>query len=428
MFLTKKHLSRRTVLKGAGAAVALPLLDAMIPAHTAFGQTAAAIKPRLGFVYFPHGAVQKFWTPEGTGRDFKFSRILKPLESMRDYVTVVSGLRNKGAENSPGPHGTTELSWLSCAGRPGRTPTGEFGVTLDQFAVRHIGQGTPLPSIELCTEAGGYSSLSYRTPMQQLEMESNPRKVFYTLFGQGDTKEERQRIVQTTGSLLDYVSEATASLKKEIDAGDRAIVGDYLESVREIERRVQKVAAGEGGAVELPDAPLGAPDDFTELLDVQFELMALAWQTNQTRVATFRMCNEVSMRAYTWLGISEAFHPLSHHGEDPEKVERLLKVQIYHAERMAKFAQRLKGIADGEKNLLDNSLILFGSNMANSDLHDADPVPSALIGRGAGKVKGNQHLHYPQDTPHANLLVTMAQRIGVPLEKLADSTGAFAEV
>ncbi|RYZ62683.1 MAG: DUF1552 domain-containing protein, partial [Proteobacteria bacterium] len=313
-----------------------------------------------------------------------------------------------------------------CVGRPGRN--GDNGVPVDQIAVRKIGQGTPLPSLEMCTEAGGYSSLAYRTPTQQLEMESNPRKVFYTLFGQGDNKLERQQIVSTTGSLLDYVRGATESLNNEIDASDRAIVSDYLESVREIERRVQKVKASQGDGVELPDAPLGAPDEFTELLDVQFELMALAWQTNQTRVASFRMCNEVSMRAYTWLGISEAFHPLSHHSEDPEKVERLLKVQIYHTERMAKFAQRLKATPDGEKNLLENSLILFGSNMANSDMHDADPVPSALIGHAAGTVKGNQHLHYPQDTSHANLLLTMMDRVKVPLEKFADSTGTFTEV
>jgi hypothetical protein len=428
MFVTRKHLSRRTVLKGAGASIALPLLDAMVPAHTALANTAAAPRARLGFVYFPHGAVQRYWTPQAEGRDFEFSHILKPLEPFREHVTVVSGLRNKGAENAGGPHSTTEMSWLSGVGRPGRTTTGELGVSVDQIAVRHIGQGTPLPSLELCTEAGGYTSLSFRTPVQQLEMESNPRKVFYTLFGQGDNKQERQQIVRTTGSLLDYVREATVSLNQEIDASDRRIVGDYLESVREIERRVQKLQASAGSAVELPDAPLGAPDDFTELLDVQFELMALAWQTNQTRVATFRMCNEVSMRAYTWLGISEAFHPLSHHGEDPEKIERLLRVQVYHSERMARFAKRLQGIPDGERTLLDNAVILFGSNMANSDMHDADPVPSALIGRAAGAIRGNQHLHYPQDTPHANLLVTLMQRVGVPLEKLADSTGAFSEV
>lgn len=428
MFLTRKHLSRRSVLKGAGASIALPLLDAMIPAHTALANTAAAPQARLGFVYFPHGAVMQHWTPKLTGHDFEFSPVLKPLESLREYVTVVSGLRNRGAENSGGPHATTEQAWLSCVTPRQRIPAGENGISADQVAARHIGQGTPLPSLELSTEVGGYSSLCYRTPVQQLEMEANPRKLFFALFGQGDTKEERQQIVQTTGSLLDYVTDATRAINQEIDASDRAIVSDYLDSVREIERRVQKLRANEGHSVELPDAPLGAPDDFTELLDVQFELMALAWQTNQTRIMTYRMGIEVSMRVYSWLGLSEAFHPLSHHGEVPEKIARLLRVQIYHTERLAKFAMRLKGIRDGENSLLDNAVILFGSGMSNSDLHDADPLPSALIGRGAGGIKGGQHLHYPQDTPHANLLLTMLQRAGVPVEKFADSTGAFAEV
>jgi hypothetical protein len=428
MFLTKKHLSRRTVLKGAGASIALPLLDAMIPAHTALAKTAAAPRARLGFVYFPHGAVMQHWTPEQTGRDFQFSPILKPLESLRDHVTVVSGLRNKGAENSPGPHGTTEQSWLSCVTPRQRNLESGAGITVDQIAARHISQDTPLPSLEMTTEAGGYSSLCYRTASQQLEMEANPRKSFYQLFGQGDTKAERHEIIQTTGSLLDYVRDATRDLNKEIDAGDRIIVSDYLESVREIERRVQKLKAGESTAVELPDAPLGAPDDFTEQLDVQLELIALAWQTNQTRVATYRMGVEVSMRVYSWLGISEAFHPLSHHGDDPEKIARLLPVQIYHTERMAKFAHRLKGIKDGENNLLDNAAILFGSAMSNSDRHDADPLPAVLIGQGAGTIKGNQHLHFPQDTPHANLLMTMLQRARVPFDKFSDGTGVFTEV
>jgi hypothetical protein len=428
MFLTKKHLSRRTMLRGAGFAVGLPLLDAMIPAGTALAQTAAAPRTRLGFVYFAHGAVQRFWQPEQTGRDFQFSHILKPLESLRSHVTVVSGLRNKGAENSPAPHFTTEVSWLTGVGRNGRAPDGQLGISVDQYAARHIGQDTPLPSLELCTEPGGYSSLSYRTPVQQLEMESNPRKVFYKLFGQGDTRDQRHEIVQTTGSLLDYVKDAADDLTKNLDAADCNVVESYLESVRETERRVQKMKAAEGQNLELPEAPLGAPDDFTELLDMQFELMALAWQTNQTRITTMRMVNEVSMRVYSWLGVSEAFHPLSHHGEDPEKIQRLLRVQVYHTERLAKFAKRLAAIRDGENSLLDNSAILFGSNMANSDLHDADPVPSLVLGRAGGAIKGNQHLHYPQSTPHANLLVTLAQRAGVPLEKLADSTGALAEL
>jgi hypothetical protein len=428
MFLTRKHLSRRTLLKGAGVSIGLPLLDAMIPAHTAVANTAAAARARLGFVYFPHGAVMQHWTPKQIGRDFEFSPVLKPLEVLRDHVTVVSGLRNKGAENSGGPHATTEQSWLSAVMPRQRDIKTGAGTTVDQIAAAHIGQDTPLPSLEMSTESGGYSSLCYRTATQQLEMEANPRKSFYQLFGEGDTKAERHAIVQTTGSLLDYVRDATTVLNKELDASDRMIVSDYLEAVREIERRIQKLKADEGKSVELPNAPLGAPDDFTELLDVQFELMALAWQTNQTRVCTYRMGVEVSMRVYSWLGISEAFHPLSHHGDDPEKIARLLPVQIYHSERMAKFVKRLHSIQDGENTLLHNSAILFGSAMSNSDTHNADPLPAAIIGRGAGAIKGGQHLHYPQDTPHANLLMTMLHRVGVPLDKFSDATATLNEV
>ena len=425
-FLTRKHLSRRTVLKGAGASIALPLLDAMIPAHTALANTAAAPKARLGFVYFPHGAVMQFWTPKQAGRDFQFSPVLKPLEPLRDYLTVVSGLRNKGGESSD-PHGIIEMTWLSCVGPKDREPTGDRGVTADQLAARHLGQDTPLPSLEICGEPGGYSSLSYRTPSQQLPMEGNPRKTFYQMFGQGDTNEERRGILTATGSLLDYVKDASASLNRKLDASDRALVDDYLDSVREIERRVQKLKVSQESMGNLPNAPLGAPDDFTELLDVQFEMMALAWQTNQTRVTTLRLAKEATMRTYTMVNVNEAFHPLSHHGEDPEKLTKLVRIQSYHTERMAKFAQRLKGMKEGEGSLLDSAIILFGSNMSNSDRHNNDPLPSAIIGRGGG-IKGGQHLHYPQDTPHANLLVTMLQRAGAPVEKIADSTGAFAEV
>src|SRR5262245_7122662 len=426
MFLTRKHLSRRTVLKGTGAAIALPLLDAMVPAATALANTAAAPKPRLGFVYFPHGAVMQFWTPKEAGRDFKFSPVLKPLEPLRDYVTVVSGLRNKGGESSD-PHGIIEMTWLSCVSPKDRVATGDSGVTADQLAARHIGQDTSLPSLEICGEPGGYSSLSYRTPLQQLPMEGNPRKTFYQMFGQGDTNEERRGILSATGSLLDYVKESSASLNRTLDASDQAVVSDYLDSVREIERRVQKLKASQESMGDLPNAPLGAPDDFTELLDVQFEMMALAWQTNQTRITTLRLAKEATMRTYPMVNVNEAFHPLSHHGEDPEKHARLVRIQAWHTERMAKFAQRLKGMKEGEGSVLDSAIILYGSNMSNSDRHNNDPLPSTIIGRGGG-IKGGQHLHYPQDTPHANLLVTMLQRAGAPVQKIADSTGAFAEI
>jgi Protein of unknown function (DUF1552) len=426
VFLTKKHLSRRTVLKGVGVSIGLPLLDAMIPAGTALAKTAAAVKPRLGFVYFPHGAVEKYWTPEGVGSNFKFSPILKPLEPLREYVTVVTGLRNKGGESSD-PHGIVEETWLSCVHPQDRNVKTGAGITADQMAARQIGQETPMPSLEICGEPGGYSSLSYTTPQQQLPMEDNPRKVFYSLFGQGDTNEERKAILESDGSLLDYAQEATTRLDRQLDGSDRAIVGEYLDSVREIERRVQKLKVASASFGNLPPAPLGAPEDFTELLDVQFEMMALAWQTHQTRIVTFKMAKEATMRTYPQVQVSDAFHPLSHHGEREDNFVKLLRIQSYHTARFAKFAQRLKSMKEGDGTVLDNAVVLFGSNMANSDRHNQDPIPQLIIGRGGG-IKGGQHLHYPQDTPHSNILLTVAQRAGAPVQKIGDSTGVLAEV
>ena len=424
MFLTKKHLSRRMILRGAGVTIALPLLDAMIPAATAHAQTAAAIKPRIAYVYFPHGAVQKFWTPDGTGKDFKFSRILKPLEDMRDYVTVVSGLRNKPGESSD-PHGIIEATWLTCQAPTGVKANADSGVSIDQLALRQIGKDTPLSSIELCGEPGG--AVSYKTPGVGLPLEGNPRKVFTTMFGPGDSNAERKNLLESTGSLLDYVREASQTLNSSLGASDRVLVSDYLESVREVEGRVQKLTAKADAFGQLPNAPLGAPDDFTELLDIQFEMIALAFQTNQTRVATMRMIKEASMRTFPNVNVDEAFHPLSHHGDDPEKHERLVRVQAYEVERFARFGKRLASIKEGNSNVLDNSIILYGSNMANSDLHNNNPLPQLVLGRGGG-IKGGQHLAMPKDTPHANLLLTTAQRAGVTLDKFGDSTGPIADI
>jgi hypothetical protein len=427
MFVFKKHMSRRTVLKGAGATIALPLLDAMIPAGTALAQTPAVASPRLGFVYFPHGALYEEWTPTKVGRDFDFPFILKPLEPFREYVTVVTGLRNKGGESSS-PHGIVEETWLNCVSPRLRNAKTGVGVTADQIAARHLGKDTSLPSLELCGEPGGM--ISFRTPGQPLPMESNPRKAFYSMFGQGDTKEEREAILSTTGSLLDYVREATATLNNRLDVSDRARVSEYLDSVREIEQRVQKLEENARSLGDLPGAPLGPPEDFGELLTIQFEMIALSFQTNRTRVATMKMVEEASMRTYPNLDVHEAFHPTSHWGGFPDRIANLRKIQNYHTAVFAKFVKRLADMREGNGSVLDDSIILFGSNMANSDAHNNDPLPQALIGRGGG-VKGNQHLHYPQDTPHANILVTMLNRAGVPAqdyEKFADNTGAFVEV
>lgn len=427
MFLTRKHLPRRTLLKGAGAAIALPLLDAMIPAGTALAQTAAAPRTRLGFVYFPHGALQEEWEPSRIGRNFEFPFILEPLETLREYVTVVSGLRNKGGE-SGSPHGITQETWLNAVSPRRRNNATGVGITVDQIAARHLGRDTPLPSLELCGEPGGI--ISFRTPEQPLPMEGNPRKVFYSMFGQGDTAQERQSILSTTNSLLDYVRESTASLAAKLDAADRAKVSDYLDSVREIEIRVQRLEESTQSMSDLPDAPLGPPEDFGELLDVQFEMIALAWQTNRTRVTTMKMVEEASMRTYPHLGVNEAFHPTSHWGGFPERIANLRLIQNWHTQVFAKFARRLANTPDGDGSLLDQAIILFGSNMANSDAHNNDPLPQALIGRGGG-LEGGQHLRYPQDSPHANLLATLLERAGVPSEEFdgfADSTGPLSEI
>jgi hypothetical protein len=309
-----------------------------------------------------------------------------------------------------------------------RNATTGVGMSADQIAARYLQKETTLPSMEICGEPGGM--ISFRNPTQPLPMEGNPRKVFISMFGQGQTTEERQAILGTTTSLLDYVTQATADLNRKLDASDRAKVDNYLDSVREVELRVQKLKQDGESLADLPDAPIGAPDDFGELLDVQFELFALAWETNRTNVVTMKMVEEASMRTYPNLDVHEAFHPTSHWGGFPERIANLRKIQNYHTSVFAKFAQRLANTSDGDGSLLDHSIILFGSNMANSDAHDADPLPQALIGRGGG-VKGNQHVKYKQDSPHANILVTMLERAGVPgeeFEKFADSTGPLSEV
>jgi hypothetical protein len=437
VFISKKYLSRRTVLQGAGAVIALPLLDAMIPAATALAQTAAAPAPRMGFVYFPHGAIMNRWAPAAAGTDFEIPQILKPLEPYRAQMTIVSGLRNKAGE-SPSQHAIIAGTWLTCVPPPvSQAPHG--GVSADQFAAQHLGQDTPLPSLELAGEGGGgacdpaygcaYSgTISFRTPTQPLPMENNPRKVFERLFGQGDTAQERHEITAETGSILDFVSQSASDLQRDLGAQDKRMVSDYLDSVREVERRVQKMMAKENSGIQLPNAPQGVPDDFAKMLDTMFDMIALAYQANTTRVASFMIAKEVSMRTYPNLGVTDAFHPLSHHQNDPAKLDKLAKIQTFHTEAFARFIKRLASTPDGDGNLLDHSIILYGSNMSNSDLHNNDPLPSVVLGRGYGKLKGGQHLHYPQDTPHANLLLTLLNRAGIAVPSIGLSTGQLAEV
>jgi hypothetical protein len=438
MFITKKHLSRRTVLRGLGVSIALPLLDAMIPAHTALAKTAAKGKPRMGFFYLPHGAVMSEWTPKGEGTQFEFSRILKPLEPFRSQLTVVSGLGNKPADSNA-THAITPGTWLSAVPpKKSNAPVG--GVTIDQMAARHIGQETPLPSIEVAvTERGGSAAcngtygcghgntLSFHTPTTPLPMEADPRKLFNKLFGEGDSAAERAALARDFGSILDMVMDDANALNRRLGERDRAMLGQYLESVREIERRVQKMQANDISKLKLPELPVGTPE-FDKQLRLMYDMVALAYEANITRVATFMLDAEVSNLAYPHLGISDAFHPLSHHANRPAALEKLVKIQRYHTEVFASFLSRLAKTPDGEGSLLDNAILLYGSNMSNSDRHDHFPLPLAVVGGGCGSCKGGQHLKYPDRTPIANLLLTLLDRAGVPADKVGDSTGRFTEI
>jgi len=428
MYIAKKHISRRTVLKGIGASIALPLLDAMDPAATVWASTAAGSTPkRFAFVGFPHGAIMDHWSPKQTGTDYEMSPILEPLKPYKEHLTIVSGLRNKQGE-TPEPHAYIEQTWLSCvkpwdAGVAGK----DAGVTADQMLVRFVGQDTRLPSLELTTAQVG-ARLSWRTPTQSLPQEGNPRAVFQKLFGQGDTDKERAEILHETDSILDRVKEQANRLQSNLGVRDRVVVSDYLDSVREIERRVQMAEKQDTASLNIPDAPVGTPNDITEHFKLMFDLMALAFQADITRIITMSMDREASMRTYTNLGIAEGFHPLSHHGNNPQKMDKLVQIQKYHTEVFAAFVKRLAATQEADGTVLDHSTILFGSNMSNSDRHNNDPLPSALLGHAHGRIKGGQHLKYPQDSRHADLLLTIFDRNDIPVKSIGDSSGALSEV
>jgi hypothetical protein len=418
--ITKKHLSRRTLLRGVGASVALPLLDAMLPAATAFAQTAAKITPRLGFIYVPHGAIMSEFTPEQTGRNFELKTILQPLEAYKRQMIIVSGLGHEAAD-----------AWA--------------GVTADQFAAQAIGQDTPLPSLELATEDHSgligacdrdygciyMNTLSWRTPTTPNPMEINPRKVFERLFGQGGSVEQRLARQQEDRSILDGIMQQTAGLSRQVGASDRQKIGDYLESVREIERRLQQAEAmmARNADMMIPEAPAGIPFDYEEHLAMMFDLMALAFQSEITRVSTFMMAREVSNRTYPMVGVNEGHHATSHHQNDPAKMAKNVLIQNYHVAQFRKFLDKLASIQEGEGSLLDNTILLYGSNMSNSNAHDHYPLPNFLVGgSGAGGLKVGQHIAYEKRTPMTNLILTMLHKAGVQQESLGDSSGTVAEI
>jgi hypothetical protein len=445
MFITKKHIPRRAVLKAAGVSLALPFLDAMVPAGTALAQTAAVPKLRTGFFYIPHGAIMgntshgpslDRWTPSGSGATFTLSPILASLEPYKQYVSSFGNLQNAATAGSV--HSFTPATWLSATRPDTGAPRAHMATTLDQVIAQIIGQDTPLPSLEVAAEttvqsaAGGggyYSTLSFRDAESPLPMEPNPRKVFLQLFGEGDTPQERATISTRTNSLLDLIVEGTQSLKSSLGNGDRAVLDGYLESVREVERRTQKAAATDLSAFAIPEAPVGELDSFPEQVSLMFDLLALAYQADLTRVASYLMVAEGTNRTYNHIGIPDSFHPVSHHANDLARIEKLARIQTWHLEQFAAFVRKMAETPDGEGSLLDHAIFMYGSNMSNSDRHDNSPEPNILVGGGNGTMKlGGQHLVLPERTPIANLHLTLLQKVGVERDTFGDSTGTIAEI
>jgi hypothetical protein len=441
MFITKKHLSRRTVLKGAGVTLALPFLEAMVPAATALAQTAASPKLRAGFFYIPHGAIMyntahgpamDRWTPSGSGVDFKLNAIMQPLEPFKKYVSSVGNLVNEASAGSV--HTLNPACWLSCT-RPGQGTGASLATTLDQIVAKKIGQGTALPSLEISSETtvqqaagngGFYTTISFRDATSPLPMEYNPKKVFNQLFGE-TTPKEQVEIARQTGSLLDLILGETKTLQNGLGAPDRATLDGYLESVREIERRTELVASRDVSNLKIPERPVGVLDDFDKQVDLLFDLAALAYQADLTRVVSYIMVAEGTNQTYNHIGVPDSFHPVSHHANDLERINKLVKIQTWHVDRFAAFLKKLSQMADGDGTIFDHSIFLYGSNMGNSDQHNNYPIPNVIVGGGNGKMKqGGQFIATPERTPLANLHLTLLHKFGIEQEKFADSTGPIS--
>ena len=440
MIVTRKALPRRTLLRGMGATVALPLLDAMVPAMTPTAATPASPVRRLGYIFIPMGSDINRWTPPGDHSLTELSPILRPLERHRDYVTVVTNMELKNAY--PGTHATSNSSYLSCA-KAKFTESSDYylGTTADQIAAREIGQDTRLPSLELDIELldivgqcdDGYAcvyqnNLSWSSPTTPLPYEANPQKVFARLFGEG-SPEEQSRTLKKKASMLDRVKSDIARLRTELGSGDRVKVDHYLDSVREVERRIQIAEAGvnENPA---PDAerPVGVPAAYADHVRLMFDLQVLALQADITRVISFQMAREGSTRSYHEIGVSEPHHPLTHHGNDQEKIAKMAKINEYHVSLFGYLLEKLKTTPDGDGSLLDHSIYMYGSGMGDPNLHDHINLPILVTGGGAGKMKGGRHISYEDRTPLANLHLTLLEKAGVRMDSFADSKGKVEEL
>jgi len=444
-FLTKKHLSRRTFLRGSSVALGLPFLDAMVPAGTAWSQTAAKPRTRAGFFYLPHGAIMNntvygkevdTWSSTGKGADYKLGATVSPLEPYKKYVTTFDNLENTAAGGSV--HTLNPATWLSCV-RPDTAAKGaSLATTLDQIIAQRLGQQTALPSLELASETtvqiaagnGGFYSVttSYSAPNKPLPMEYNPRKVFIQLMGEGDTAAERDALLRKNSSILDMINDRAKSLSNDLGPGDRRSLSDYLDTVRELERRVTMAGSRDMTGVSVPDAPVGELEDFDKQLTMMFDLIALAYQADLTRVATFVMAAEGTDRPYPNLKVAGGFHPTSHHANQRERITELQRIQRYHVERFSGFLKKLASSKEGEGSILDHSLFLYGSNMGNSNQYDNYPLPEVLIGGANGKHVGGKNLVLPERTPLANLHLTILDKLGIQQPSFGNSTGLLSEV
>ena len=441
MILTKKALPRRTFLKGVGATLSLPLLDAMVPAATALAKTPAKPVRRLGYVFMPMGCDITRWTPPGGEKLDKLSPILSSLEPVKQDVTIVSNLELANAY--PGSHATSNSAFLSAAKAKVTESTDYYlGTTADQIAARHIGQSTQLPSLEMAMDLlklvgqcdNGYAcvyqnNLSWSSPTTPLPAEAHPRIVFESLFGEGGTAKERRAALRKRASLLDSISEEITRLQRDLGPADRAKLEEYLTAVREVERRIQ-TAESDAAKNQLPDLdrPMGVPASYADHARLMFDLQILALQGDVTRVITFQLARETSNRTYPEIGVPDPHHPLSHHGNNPEKVALMAKINSFHVSLFAEFVLKLKKTTDGNGSLLDHSLYLYGSGMGNPNVHDHTNLPTIVAGGGAGKMRGGRHIQYDKPTPLANLHLSLLNKVGVPMESFADSTGTVDEL
>ncbi len=441
MILTKKALPRRTFLRTVGATMALPMLDAMIPAATAASKTPLGQAKRLGFVFMPMGCDESRWTPGSEGDLSQLSPILQSLEPVKDQLSVLTNMELANAY--PGSHATSNSSFLSAA-KARHTEGNDYylGTTVDQVAAKQLGLHTQLPSLELSMDLmqtvgqcdNGYAcvyqnNLSWSTPTTPLPAEAHPRMVFESLFGDGGSAQERQAALKERASLLDAFRQDVARLKRDLGAADRARMDDYLETIREVERRIQQAEASVGDH-PLPDLdrPIGVPAAYADHARLMFDLQCLAYQGDVTRVITFQLARETSNRTYPEIGVPDPHHPLSHHGNDPDKIARMAKINQFHVSLFSEYVQKLKATPDGDGSLLDSTLLLYGSGIGNPNIHDHTNLPTLVAGGAATGMRGNRHIRYHQPTPLANLHLSLLDRVGVRLDAFADSDGKLEEL